>query len=137
MDGAVIRTEKARSPRAYLDSGGRAGQRRRVPATELPFEYMLNALRLREGFTLAHFAQATGQSAAAVEPALARLAGRGLIGEKRGVYRPTELGFRFLNDLQAEFLPEESARPPGGKLCTATSPLVPDRDFQHIVREVP
>ena len=137
VDGAVIRTEKARSPRAYLDSGGRAGQRRRVPATELPFEYMLNALRLREGFTLAHFAQATGQSAAAVQPALARLAGRGLIGEGRGIYRPTELGFRFLNDLQAEFLPEESARPPGGKLCTAASPLVPDRDFQHIVREVP
>ena len=137
VDGAVIRTEKARSPRAYLDSGGRTGQRRRVPATELPFEYMLNALRLREGFTLAHFAQATGQSAAAVQPALARLAGRGLIGEERGIYRPTELGFRFLNDLQAEFLPEESARPPGGKLCTAASPLVPDRDFQHIVREVP
>ena len=135
--GAVIRTEKARSPRAYLDGGGRAGQRRQVPARELPFEYMLNALRLREGFTLAHFTAATGLDASAVQPALRRLSGRGLIGEQGGNWCPTELGFRFLNELHAEFLPDGNPGPVRGELCTAPSRLAPDRDFQHIVREVP
>ena len=54
--GAVIRTEKPRSPRAYLAGGGRLGAiRRAVPAAELPFEFMLNALRLAEGFTPRRF----------------------------------------------------------------------------------
>lgn len=108
VDGAVIRTEKARSPRAYLAAGGRAGTRRRVPAAELPFEYMLNALRLREGFTLRHFEAVTGLPAAVVESRLARLCGRGLLRETGGAYQPSELGFRFLNELHAEFLPEDS-----------------------------
>lgn len=137
VGGAVIRTEKARSPRAYLDSGGRAGQRRPVPACELPFEYMLNALRLHEGFTIVHFSAATGLAASTVEPVLARLSGRGLIGEKDGAWRPTELGFRFLNELQAEFLPEGKPTPAPSELCTAPSRFAPVRDFQHIVRKVP
>jgi oxygen-independent coproporphyrinogen-3 oxidase len=137
VGGVVIRTEKARSPRAYLDSGGRAGQRRPVPARELPFEYMLNALRLYEGFTDAHFTAATGLAASALRPVLTRLSGRGLIGEDSGTWRPTELGFRFLNELQAEFLPEGKPGPTRGELCTAPSRFAPVRDFQHIVREVP
>jgi oxygen-independent coproporphyrinogen-3 oxidase len=137
VGGAIIRTEKARSPRAYLDSGGRAGQRRPVPARELPFEYMLNALRLHEGFTHAHFTAATGLAASAVQPVLARLSGRGLIGEAGGSWRPTEVGFRFLNELQAEFLPEGKLGPAQGELCTAGSRLAPVRDFQRIVRKVP
>lgn len=137
VGGAVIRTEKARSPRAYLDSGGRAGQRRPVPACELPFEYMLNALRLHEGFTIVHFSAATGLAASTVEPVLARLSGRGLIGEEDGAWRPTELGFRFLNELQAEFLPEGKPTPARSELCTAPSRFAPVRDFQHIVRKVP
>jgi oxygen-independent coproporphyrinogen-3 oxidase len=137
VGGAVIRSEKARSPRAYLESGGRVGQRREVPARELPFEYMLNALRLRQGFTLAHFAAMTGLAASSLQPLLARLSDRGLMGEAGGSWRPTELGFRFLNDLQAEFLPEGNPGPVRGELCTAPSRLAPDRDFQHIVREAP
>ncbi len=137
VDGAVIRTEKARSPRAYLENGGRAGRRRQVPAAELPFEFMLNALRLREGFTLARFEQATGLAAAMVQPALSRLAGRGLVAQERGLYRPSELGFRFLNELQAEFLPGENAAPRGRELFTAPPGLGPDRDFRHFVRELP
>lgn len=137
VGGAVVRSEKARSPRTYLESGGRAGQRRQVPARELPFEYMLNALRLRQGFTLAHFAATTGLAASTVQPQLARLASRGLMGEAGGSWRPTELGFRFLNDLQSEFLPEGNPGPVRGELCTAPSRLAPDRDFQHIVREAP
>ena len=65
--GAVIRTEKPRSPRAYLAGGGRLGAvRRTVSTAELPFEFMLNALRLSEGFRLADFERTTGLVAATV-----------------------------------------------------------------------
>ena len=104
-EAGILRTEKARSPRAYLESGGRAGTRRAVPPAELPFEYMLNTLRLREGFRPADFERATGLSVEAILPTIAALEARGLIGETGGRLRPTDLGFRFLNDLQAAFLP--------------------------------
>jgi oxygen-independent coproporphyrinogen-3 oxidase len=101
----IFRTEKSRSPRAYLDAGGRAGTRRAVPPTELPFEYMLNALRLTEGFRPADFERATGLSMEAILPTIATLEARGLIGDAGGRLQPTELGFRFLNDVQSAFLP--------------------------------
>ena len=138
VDGAVIRTEKPRSPREYLQGGGASGARRRtVPVAELPFEFMLNALRLQEGFEPAGFERATGLPGAAILPRLGGLISRGLMVESDGRYRPTELGFRFLNDLQAGFLPEETGGSRGGELYTAPSGLVAQRDFRHIVREVP
>ncbi len=100
----IVRTEKARSPRAYLEAGGRSGVRRAVPTTELPFEYMLNALRLTEGFRPADFERATGLSMEAILPTIATLEARGLVGGTDGRLRPTELGFRFLNDVQSAFL---------------------------------
>ncbi len=114
VGGHVVRTEKPRSPRAYLEAGGRTGSRREVPATELPFEYMLNALRLKEGFTASAFERTTGLPAGVVSPTLADLAARGLIETSNGRFRPTALGFRFLNDLMAAFLPDEKrpTRPP-------------------------
>jgi oxygen-independent coproporphyrinogen-3 oxidase len=107
--GEVIRTEKSRSPRAYLEAGGRAGTRHAVPPAELPFEYMLNALRLTEGFRPADFERATGLSVEEIRPTIAALEARGLIGTDAGWLRPTELGFRFLNDLQSAFLPDDAA----------------------------
>jgi oxygen-independent coproporphyrinogen-3 oxidase len=138
VDGAVIRTEKPRSPREYLEGGGTAGAlRRTVPRSQLPFEFMLNALRLQEGFALAGYEGATGGPAATILPELAGLISRGLMVEAGGRYRPSELGFRFLNELQAGFLPEETGGAGAGELYTAPSRLVPERDFRHIVREVP
>jgi putative oxygen-independent coproporphyrinogen III oxidase len=119
VDGEAIRTEKARSPRAYLDAGGRAGTRRGVPPVELPFEYMLNALRLCEGFRPAEFERATGLSAEVILPTIAALEARGLIGGGGGVLRPTELGFRFLNDVQGAFLPGPSSGPSSAPLQLA------------------
>ncbi len=119
-DGAVIRTEKPRSPRAYLEGGGRAGAIRRVVApAELPFEFMLNALRLTEGFAIADFERTTGLPASSVRPVLAAESARGLVEEMAGRVRATPLGFRFLNDLLGAFLP--AARVPGtpGELYTA------------------
>ena len=138
VEGAVIRTEKVRSPRLYIQGGGRmGGQRHPVPAGELPFEFMLNALRLTEGFTLAAFERATGLSAAAVLPALGKLAGRGLMAESDGTWAPTEQGFRFLNDLQEAFLSDRTPVPAPRELYTAPSRFAPERDFRHIVSEMP
>ncbi len=109
----VVRTERPRMPREYLAqvAAGQAGSRRIVPRAELPFEFMLNALRLCSGFALTHFEQATGLPAATVAATIESLAGRGLLEPRPGAqgaqFRPTELGFRFLNDLQAAFLPGE------------------------------
>ena len=103
-EAGIVRTEKARSPRAYLEAGGCAGTRRAVPPAELPFEYMLNALRLREGFRPADFERATGLSVEAILPTIAALEARGLIESADGRMRPSELGFRFLNDVQSAFL---------------------------------
>ena len=68
---------------------------------------------------------------------LTRLSGRGLIGEAGGSWRPTELGFRFLNELQAEFLPEGKLGPAQGELCTAGSRLVPLTLEDYIRRSGP
>jgi oxygen-independent coproporphyrinogen-3 oxidase len=105
----IVRTEKPRQPREYQDRVEAAeaeplGARRRVPRGELPFEFMLNALRLNEGFALRDFEQRTGLAVETIEPALRRASGRGLIEATTGGWRPTELGSRFLNDLQGGFL---------------------------------
>jgi coproporphyrinogen III oxidase-like Fe-S oxidoreductase len=105
VDNQAIRTEKPRSPRQYVADGGIGGIRRPVPEAELPFEYMLNALRLSEGFRSADFERATGLSVELIRPSLAALEARGLLGMADDSLRPTELGYRFLNDLQMAFLP--------------------------------
>jgi len=78
-----------------------------VARRDLPFEFMLNALRLREGFELARFAERTGLPMSAVQATLAEAEGRGLIERDAAgsVPRPTARGFDFLSDLQALFLP--------------------------------
>jgi oxygen-independent coproporphyrinogen-3 oxidase len=138
VDGRVIRTEKPRSPREYLRGAGRVGATRHaVPATELPFEFMLNTLRLHEGFTATDFEHSTGLPASTVLSTLEYFMERAFMAEVEGRYWPTALGFRFLNDLMAGFLPDENARRGPGELYTAPSRFVPDRDFRRFVSEMP
>jgi putative oxygen-independent coproporphyrinogen III oxidase len=137
IDGAVIRTEKPRSPRAYLQGGGREGAiRRPVLAAELPFEFMLNALRLTEGFALADFEALTGIDAVTVRPVLDAEVARGLLEEESGRVRATGLGFRFLNDLLGAFLPSEIGQGGPGKLYTARTGLVSDSRFRDFVSDL-
>lgn len=105
----VVRTVRVRQPREYLRCGRaeRVAQRYVVDRAELPFEYMLNALRLVEGFEQRAFEGRTGLSIRAIQSQLGSAERRGLlevIGPEH--WRPTDLGRRFLNDLQALFLPE-------------------------------
>jgi oxygen-independent coproporphyrinogen-3 oxidase len=111
-DGVVRRYARPASPRAWMEAAlaGRAAEPAPVAVGDLPFEYMLNVLRLTRGFATADFEARTGLGAAALEPGLAAARRRGLIasGEAGGL-RPTPLGMRFLNDLQALFLPSSGA----------------------------
>jgi oxygen-independent coproporphyrinogen-3 oxidase len=77
-----------------------------VARAELPFEYMLNALRLRHGFSLADFTDRTGLPVTAIQAALAQAEAKGLITRDFQRVVPTERGFDFLSDLQSLFLPE-------------------------------
>jgi oxygen-independent coproporphyrinogen-3 oxidase len=107
VDGAG-RFERPANPRAYMAAvrGGAAIEIRPVGAGDTVFEYMLNALRLKRGFDLGHFEAVTGLSGTVVEPTLGSLASRGLMEvTEAGTAKPTERGFRYLNEVMAAFLP--------------------------------
>ena len=103
----VVRQVRFREPRLYMDQAlaGRAmAQDDDVRRADLPFEYMLNALRLREGFALQDFMARTGLPVTAIAKGLETAERKGLIERDMVRVRPTERGFDFLSDLQALFL---------------------------------
>ena len=75
-----------------------------VSRADLPFEFMLNALRLRDGFKLQDFVEKTGLPFTAIQKGLDEAERKGLIARDFVHARPTERGFDFLNDLQSLFL---------------------------------
>ncbi|MHB9102351.1 MAG: radical SAM family heme chaperone HemW [Sulfuricella sp.] len=106
----VLRQVRHRQPKAYMEramAGNALEEERVVVADELPFEFMMNALRLTEGFPAALFPARTGLPLTAALPALEEAERRGLILRDAVHIRPTPLGRRFLNDLLQQFLPEE------------------------------
>lgn len=108
--GQVTRRWKHRHPGAYLAAaahGGFCSGASQPGAAERTFEFMLNALRLDEGFTEDAFCALTGNGAAELRAVMTRPAARGLVERTGGLWRPTALGQRFLNDLQAMCLPPD------------------------------
>jgi oxygen-independent coproporphyrinogen-3 oxidase len=104
-DGRIERTHKTRLPKDYLDSAGRCARNAEaVEHAELPFEFMLNALRLTEGFARDLYSARTGLPWADVAPKVAALVNRGLLQESAQTIAPTALGQRFLNDVISRFL---------------------------------
>ena len=105
----VVRTARVQQPGRYLAAprpDARLEEVREVPAADLAFEFCLNALRLNEGIDAAAFESRTGQPWSRIAGPVAEALGRGLLAARPdGGWVPTELGFRFLNDLQAMFLP--------------------------------
>jgi putative oxygen-independent coproporphyrinogen III oxidase len=110
----IVRTVKPKQPREYQEhvrragsgqgAGASIGESSLIAAADLPFEFMLNALRLNEGFTIRDYRRRTGLEMASVEARLAEGQARGLLTSRADTWRPTELGRRFLNDLQGSFL---------------------------------
>jgi len=105
----VMRTAKVKLPRSYLDRAARGeafGTIDPVAATQLPFEFMLNALRLNDGVPLIEFERRTGLKRDALTKPIAEARSKGWLDEDAAQLRPTESGRRFLNDLIELFLPE-------------------------------
>lgn len=107
----VRRRWKLRAPRGYLEhakSERVIGGDDAVATDQLPFEFMLNGLRLTGGISLADFRATTGLDEAAIRPQLDTAAQRGWLTLDNGTLRPTEPGQRFLNDLITLFLPDKT-----------------------------
>jgi oxygen-independent coproporphyrinogen-3 oxidase len=96
-----------REPAAYMKhalTGHAVSNQHEVARHDLPFEFMMNALRLREGFSLADFQARTGLPLSAVQETLGLAQTKGLLAWEGDQVRPTARGFDFLSDLQAMFL---------------------------------
>ena len=104
-DGRVERYWKTRQPKDYLDPGKifHAGSKQ-LTAQELPFDFLMNALRLVDGVPSHWYSERTGQPIEAIAPLLDRAVQRGLLEPWQQQLRPTEKGRLFLNDLLEMFL---------------------------------
>jgi oxygen-independent coproporphyrinogen-3 oxidase len=109
----VLRQVRWREPATYMARAlqGQAVSQQQEPArADLPLEFMMNALRLKDGFALRLFAERTGLPLSAVLPPLQRARDRGLLhwrdeGSADEWVQPTPRGFDFLSDLTAMFMP--------------------------------
>jgi oxygen-independent coproporphyrinogen-3 oxidase len=104
----IVRTTQQREPRRYQAAAPAALTRQPVDIADLPFEFMMNALRLIDGFDIPQFSARTGLEWAAVGPEIAQLLARGLLVIDGSICKPTPLGLRFLNEMLVSFLPEKA-----------------------------
>jgi coproporphyrinogen III oxidase-like Fe-S oxidoreductase len=118
--GRIVRTTQPREPRRYLAASDATLARRALLEEELPFEFMLNALRLTAGFAEATFVARTGLAWQVVDAAVRAALDAGLLLPTAGGYRPSDRGLRFLNDLLLRFLPETPKNSGASALSMAT-----------------
>ena len=103
----IVRQVRWREPAAYMDKamqGLACSNEQDVPLKSRAFEFMMNALRLKDGFELLRFAERTGLTLASIQQPLAQAEAKGLLARDLVRAWPTEKGFDFLSDLQALFL---------------------------------
>ena len=105
-EGTIIRTAKPRHPKQYLENALNTSflNAKAVNKTELPFEYFLNRLRLYESFDLGGFLKATGIEISQIQPTLEQAISNQWLEVDGTQVQTSELGRRFMNDLQALFL---------------------------------
>jgi oxygen-independent coproporphyrinogen-3 oxidase len=105
----IVRQARLKNPRSWMDKamrrdGSHLVEDRQIPADDLPFEFMLNALRLRAGVPARIFSERTGLSLAAIQPVVEQAVAKGLLTPDPDRLQASPLGWRFLNDLLGEFL---------------------------------
>ncbi len=103
----IVRQMRWKHPNAYLDNAAKGQfiqENREIPANELAFEFMMNALRLSDGFPAGLFEARTAQLFAQILPTLHRAEKAGLLQISAGNIRPTLKGKRYLNQLLGYFL---------------------------------
>ncbi|MDB5776201.1 MAG: hemN [Herbaspirillum sp.] len=106
----IVRQIRYKQPQTYLAraaAGDAIAESAEIERNALGFEFMLNALRLNAGFAPGLFAERTGLAIGTIETALNDAEKRGLLLRDHLNIRPTELGRRFLNDLQQIFLEDD------------------------------
>ena len=104
----VVRQVRFREPQLYMEkalAGHCIAQDEEVSRADLPFEFMLNALRLKNGFALQQFSERTGLAITALQKGLDEAERKGLIERDFARVKPSVRGYDFLNDLQSLFLP--------------------------------
>jgi oxygen-independent coproporphyrinogen-3 oxidase len=110
LPGRIVREMRWKQPARYLEQAARDAsiqETHDVARRDVGFEFMLNTLRLVEGFPVRLFEERTGYALALVAPALDEAERRGLLLRDHERIAPTALGRRFLNDLQQLFLPRD------------------------------
>jgi oxygen-independent coproporphyrinogen-3 oxidase len=117
-DGApghhITRSTHLREPRRYFTSAASGPQWRDVPAADLPFEFMINALRLAAGFAMERFTSTTGLADTAVLPNLRQLAREGLMQYESDHWRATARGQQYLTEVLQRFLPARNSQAGAG-----------------------
>ena len=104
----VVRQVRYREPSLYMEqalAGEALAQDSEVSRADLSFEFMLNALRLKDGFKLQDFTEKTGLPLTSIQQGLEEAERKGLIERDLVQIKPTQRGLDFLNDLQTIFLP--------------------------------
>lgn len=110
--GRICRTAKQRHPRAYLETAGTAAGLQRneaVDPKDLPLEFLMNALRLKDGFSLAEYQARTGLDTPSLQPGLDQAVARGLLCQANHTLHATALGYRHLDGLLTMFMPESGS----------------------------
>ncbi len=105
----IVRQVRWREPNTYMDKamqGQATSNENEVSLSARPFEFMMNALRLKDGFELQRFAERTGLTLASIQKPLAEAEAKGLLQRDLARAWPTDKGFDFLSDLQGLFLNE-------------------------------
>lgn len=108
--GTIVRYHKQKQPAAYMDTAGGGGAtiaRETLAPAALPFEFMLNALRLTDGFEEGLYAERSGLPLESIAPRIEQAIAGELLVREGPRLRPTELGRRFLNNLIERFLPDD------------------------------
>ncbi|MFQ5544356.1 MAG: radical SAM family heme chaperone HemW [Acidiferrobacterales bacterium] len=111
----ISRTRKMNQPNAYIGKAGTAQgitDDRRLPQQDVIIEFMMNALRLTDGFPVPLFQERTGLPISVAMNALKTAEQKGLLVREARTIHPTDIGKRYLNDLLCLFLPEEDQYSP-------------------------
>jgi putative oxygen-independent coproporphyrinogen III oxidase len=104
LPGNIVRTFKPRGPEQYLQDTHRQGGAQAIAVQELPLEFVMNHLRLKQGFTLETFAAATGLAPAALDPGLSVNCGQNLLIRQGQRYLCSEKGWDFLDTVLQNFI---------------------------------
>ncbi|MEY4495817.1 MAG: hypothetical protein RL744_881 [Pseudomonadota bacterium] len=104
----ITRQVRERHPESYMQAMGSKGnaliETREIPAKDLPFEFMLNTLRLTDGVDTVTFSERTGLPLNVISKGLDEASKKGLLDSDPNKLKATEQGLRYLNNLQEMFL---------------------------------